>query len=298
MKKKKSVNCSCGNTVRRERRIINGYKIYECKRCGLLMTKLPDSYNLTESNKDYYSDDYFNNYVARESYLRKRFLMKINKIESYKKSGGNLLDVGCSTGLFLKVVRVNSKRKWRLFGIDMNQNAIDIARASVNANFYHTSLQDARFKDNFFDCITCFDVLEHDSKVNENLQVIRRILKRNGLLVIQLPNHRSMMALLCGDNWDWWSVPDHILHFSPTVLSKILEDNGFIIKRLFTWEPAREFVENVRGTIKKKVTPLMSLNRVLNKLSIVPLYFLWIILKPIEIIFKIGGLTVIYVSKP
>lgn len=296
--KKINMNCyGCGNTTLQEKHIINGYMIYECRQCGLLITGLPSSHNLAETNKDYYSDNYLNNYDARGSYLKKRFLMRIMEIEDYKKFGGNLLDVGCSTGLFLKVVRENSRRRWRLFGVDMNKKAIDIAKGLVNAKFYHTSLQDIRFKDSFFDCITCFDVLEHDPKINENLGMINQMLKKNGLLVIQLPNYRSVMAFSCGDNWDWWSPPDHILHFSPWVLSQMLENNGFIIKRLFTWEPAKEFVQNACGTIKKKVTPLMSFNKVLRKLSIVPFYLFWIILSLLEKRFNIGGLTVVYAVK-
>lgn len=297
MKRGKGVSCSCGNTVLHERRIINGSRIYECKRCGLLVTELPDSYNLIESNKDYYSYNYLNNYIVRGFYLKKRFLTRIMEIKGYKKLGGNLLDVGCSTGLFLKVARENLRHKWRLFGIDMNKKAIDIAKASVNAKFYYTSLLGSTFKSNFFDCITCFDVLEHDWNIKENLQVIRRILKKNGLLVIQLPNHRSFMAYICGNNWDWWSVPDHVLHFSPHVLSEILLDNGFVIKKLFTWEPAKEFVENVRGSIKKTVTKFVGLNRILAKASVVPLYLLWGILRIVEKKFTIGGLTVVYAVK-
>lgn len=297
MKKRKGVSCSCGNAVLHERCIINGYRIYECKRCGLLVTELPGSYNLIESNKDYYSYNYLNNYIVRGSYLKKRFLKRIMGIEGYKKLGGNLLDIGCSTGLFLKVAKENLRHRWRLFGIDMNKKAIDIAKASVNAKFYYTSLLGSTFRSNFFDCITCFDVIEHDWKIKENLQVIGRILKKNGLLVIQLPNHRSAMAFLCGNNWDWWSVPDHVLHFSPSVVRIMLKNHGFVAKKIFTWEPAKEFVENIRGSIKKKVTKFMSLNKIFSKVSIIPLYLLWAVLQLAEKKFDIGGLIVVYAVK-
>lgn len=70
-----------------------------------------------------------------------------------------------------------------------------------------------------------------------------------------------------------------------------------IVKKLFTWEPAGEFVENMSGSIKKKITKFMSLNRILSKLSIVPLYLLWIILWIVEKRINIGGLIVVYAVK-
>lgn len=288
-------NCrtKSGNKIRE----IDHYQIIECKRCGLLITRLPATYDLIKANKACYSNMYLTNYAARESYLKKRFLARLRDIETYKRYGGNLLDVGCSIGLFLKIVSENSKHKWRLLGIDINGRAIHIAKTLSKANFHKASLRNARFDNNFFDCITCFDVLEHDSKINENLQSIKRILKKNGLLVIQLPNYRSLMAYLCGQNWDWWSVPDHILHFSPPVVSTKLADSGFVIKKMFTWEPAKEFVENIRGSIKKNVTKFMSLNKIFSKVSIIPLYLLWGVLQLVEKKFDIGGLIVIYAVK-
>ncbi len=61
--------------------------------------------------------------------------------------------------------------------------------------------------------MTRFDVLDDDTDTRGNLKEIYRILKSGGLFVIQAPNHKNVMAYLCEQNWDWWSVPDHVLHF-------------------------------------------------------------------------------------
>ena len=272
------------------------FNVVKCDNCGLVFTKLPSTYVLEKFNADYYAKDYLTNYENRKETLAKRFLKRLKDIETIKR-GGKLLDVGCSTGLFLKIASENSQYRWKLFGIDINRNSIKFAKTKANASFYCASLHGEKFKANFFDCVTCFDVLEHDADIRGNLKEIYRILKPGGLLVIQVPNCKSAMAYLCGQHWDWWSVPDHVLHFSPSVLSKILEDNGFVIKRLFTWEPAKEFVANIRGTIKARVTHFLSLNKILSKLSVVPLYFLWFVLRLIEKEFDVGGLTVVYVVK-
>ena len=275
---------------------VKKWTIVKCQNCNLVFTWLRAKYNVGKFNRSYYSDEYLSNYEDRKDKLEKRFLRRLKEIEIFKK-GGNLLDVGCSTGLFLRTVQKNSVYRWRLFGIDINRNSLAFAKTKADATFFCTSLHTKKFKESFFDCITCFDVLEHDVDIKGNLTEIYRILKPGGLLVIQLPNYKSVMAYLCGKNWDWWSVPDHVLHFSPPVLSKILADNGFIVKRLFTWEPGKEFIENIRGTIKMEVTRVMSLNRILSKLSVIPLYILWFTLLVAEKRFETGGLIVVYAAK-
>lgn len=286
----------CGSNENSRIIAVKKWTIVKCQNCNLVFTRLPARYNVGKFNRSYYSDDYLFNYEDRKDKFEKRFLRRLKEIEIFKR-GGNLLDVGCSTGLFLRTVGKHSKHKWILFGIDINKNSIQFAKTKVPAEFVCSSLHKKCFKNNLFDCVTCFDVLEHDVDIEGNLKEIHRILKPGGLLVIQLPNYRSVMAFLCGKNWDWWSVPDHVLHFSPPILSKILADNGFVVKRLFTWEPAKEFVENIRSTIKRNVTKVMSLNRIFSKLSIIPLYLMWFILRLIEKQIKLGGLTVVYARK-
>ncbi len=287
---------SCGSRENLPLIAVKKWIIARCSNCGLAFTKLQARYDLEKFNRSYYSEDYLSNYENRQDALVKRFLKRLKDTETIKK-GGKLLDVGCSTGLFLRTVQKYSKYKWKLFGIDINRSSIRFAKTKVKASLLCASLHNKKFGGNFFDCVMCFDVLEHDADIRGNLKEIYKILKPGGLLVIQAPNYKSIMTYLCGQNWDWWSVPDHILHFSPPVLSKILVDNGFIAKRLFTWEPAKEFVENVRGSIKKKVTKFIYLNKILSKVSIIPLYVLWIILLVVEKKLNIGGLTVVYAIK-
>ncbi len=63
---------------------------------------------------------------------------------------------------------------------------------------------------------------------------------------------------------------------------------------MFTWQPAKEFVENIRGTIRKNTMTQVSVNRIMGKLSVIPLYFLWFILRLIEEKVHHGGLLVVY----
>jgi hypothetical protein len=77
------------------------------------------------------------------------------------------------------------------------------------------------------------------------LTKIRRILKKDGLLVIQSPNIQSLMAILTKSKWSWLTPPDHLYHFTPATLELLLKKHGFDIRLLHTWEPAQSFSDDL-----------------------------------------------------
>lgn len=274
---------------------INSFYLYKCNNCGLvyiIVTKKEEF----DININKYNNEYLSDYQKRQPILRKRFVTRIIEIERYKH-GGRMLDVGCSTGIFLNLVNKFSKYKWDLYGIDINKKSLYYAKRETSAKLYCSTIQNINFQNEYFDCITCFDILEHDKLFVSTIKRIYQLLKKNGLLVIQSPNYRSVMAKLTGNNWDWWSVPDHVIHFCPSTLRKVLEENGFNIIYIHTWEPVQDFVGNIRGTLKKNLPELMNINKIVSKISIPFLYLLWFIIWLLEKKLLIGGLSLVYVKK-
>lgn len=274
---------------------IDGYNIYYCKKCHLLFTAANVVDVKDSINKEWYSDDYIANYLNQELKLKKRFRQKIQEIESVKK-GGKLLDLGCGIGLFLETVSDAGRYKWILHGVEINEKLIMQAKKRLGQkipNLYFGRLSALRFKKDFFDCITCFDVLEHDDQLESTLKEIKRILKPSGTLLIQSPNQFSVMAYLCGALWDWWAVPDHIFHFNPRSLSSILESQGFHIRKLYTWDPQEDFILNVQGAIRARFRARSLIGRFLARGLYIPLLLLWRLLLIVEIRFNIGSLLVI-----
>ncbi len=249
--------------------------LYKCHNCGFVMTSVSNVRLAKQVRNKLYGQNYLIEYKKREPQLRQRFIKRLNDIERLKK-GGRILDLGCGSGLFLSIVAHNVKLKWELYGLDINKKLVEYAKKKVNATFLFGQLQKQKIPREYFDCVTCFDVLEHDSEINENLLAIKRVLKKKGLLVIQCPNYMSVMAYLAGRYWDWWAIPDHLLHFSPTVLRRLLEHYGFKIVRIFTWEPAHEFVTNIAGSINRRTSKHLKLNSIISKTIVPFLYILWV----------------------
>lgn len=286
----------CESTVLIKDRQLEKFNLYKCLKCGLLMTDLPANFNFQKVNNIFYSKSYVHNYLLRTEYLKRRFRKRVRGIEKLKH-GGRLLDVGCSVGLFLETLKEESKYSWESYGIEANAGNVRVARQRTDSKIYKGILKRNKFPDDFFDCITCFDVLEHDVDLKENLNEIFRILKKKGIIVIQTPNYKSLMAYLCGSNWDWWAVPDHVLHFSPESLKSILIDQSFRIQKLFTWEPREDFVSNLRGSIVKVVRQFSLFSKLISKACILPVYLLSVTSSLLEGVVHIGGLVVVFATK-
>jgi 2-polyprenyl-3-methyl-5-hydroxy-6-metoxy-1,4-benzoquinol methylase len=261
----------CNSSQLRYERIVGGIKLLRCNKCSLLMTAVNPTINdRRKFNLKYYNKAYIKNYLINKERITDVFLKRTREIEAILP-GGKLLDIGCGAGFFIQTLFLKGKNKWETYGIDINKSLISHAMRSKAGKFFCAPINTRLFPDNYFDCITLFDVIEHDVKLNNNLKNINRMLRVNGLLVIQVPNYKSIMAKLTKTNWDWWSIPDHVVHFSPLTIRRALENNGFMILRKITWEPRRDFVMNISGTIRGSLPNILFINKIISKLLIIPL---------------------------
>ncbi|MBI3577701.1 class I SAM-dependent methyltransferase [Candidatus Gottesmanbacteria bacterium] len=199
---------------------------------------------------NFYDDSYVLGYSSREVELKNRFKQHLSRIEKYKH-GGRLLDIGSGMGYFIEVVEQSRNYPWRTTGLEFVKNLITRANVKLRDRIIQGSMSKLPFKDNTFDCITCFDVLEHGQNLQMNLLQIKRVLKKKGILVIQAPNYKSLMTFLTGKKWDWWAPPDHELHFSFDFLVNYLKQNDFEILEQFTHDESKDFLLNVKGRAGK-----------------------------------------------
>ena len=100
------------------------------------------------------------------------------------KPNGTLLDIGCAYGLLVNM----ASKHFDAYGIDISQFAIEKSKRYSRGNIAKASASDIPFRDEAFDVITVIDTLEHVPQLAQCLEDIKRALKKNGVLLIQLPN--------------------------------------------------------------------------------------------------------------
>ena len=96
-----------------------------------------------------------------------------------------ILDAGCGDGWTMDQLRNNGYNN--LWGIDVNDEKLAVARKYGHKNVAQSLLPDLKFADNFFDLIFCRHVYEHLLYPQETLKTFFRILKKSGILFLIAP---------------------------------------------------------------------------------------------------------------
>jgi SAM-dependent methyltransferase len=136
---------------------------------------------------------------------------------------GRVLDVGCGDGDFLADLR---RLGWEGYGTEFSEVACELTRAR-GINVRQGSLRSAGFPDRFFDVVTIWHVLEHLPEPAAELAEARRILRDDGLLVLEVPNSGCLTFQLCQERWWPLDIPRHLQHFTPATLARLLDRSGF-----------------------------------------------------------------------
>jgi len=208
----------------------SGTALVRCRRCGLLYL------NPRPSVKEigaWYPADYapYRSAIESEPSPLMRFVRRV-KLERRRKliekySGlktGTILDVGCSTGLFLHEMQQHG---WRALGVELISSAAEYARSLFKLDVFVGELPQAPFPPGFFDVITFWDVLEHSFSPMASLSCAARLLKPGGLLLLNIPNYHSLDRVIFGADWIGYDPPRHLYVFTRGTLSALLERNGF-----------------------------------------------------------------------
>lgn len=139
------------------------------------------------------------------------------------KSGGAILDLGCSSGGFLATLKGSS---WKLFGIEMSEQTARQAEAKCGAQVFVGDILTAPFPPGSFDVITCFHVFEHLYRPREVLARVAAWLKPGGIFYAMMPNIDSAGAAIFRSYWYALELPRHLYHFSPVTLKRLASSTG------------------------------------------------------------------------
>jgi 2-polyprenyl-3-methyl-5-hydroxy-6-metoxy-1,4-benzoquinol methylase len=137
---------------------------------------------------------------------------------------GQLLDVGCASGLLLKGA---ADAGWKVTGVEPSEVFFNKAHALVGSQgtVLHGTLQEVALPDAFCDAETVWDVLEHVQHPVEFLTLCASKLRPGGYLLANVPNLDSLPARLLGKRWPLF-LAEHLNYFNPASLRKLAAKVG------------------------------------------------------------------------
>lgn len=135
----------------------------------------------------------------------------------------SVLDIGCSSGLFLDVARV---RGYKTFGIELNKAELAMAQKKGHT-VWGSELRDVASAERF-DVICLWDVFEHiKDGVGYLQQLVQRTRGTGSLVFIQVPNAASFAARVMREKCNMFDGIEHVNLYSPSTITETARRAGF-----------------------------------------------------------------------
>ena len=234
------------------------FEIHECLKCGLLFTEpRPDSNHI---GKYYQSEEYYSHQENKSGFIPKIYesVKKVNlkhkrKLASKGMKVGTMLEIGCGAGDFLHEME---QKGWNCTGIEPSKEAKAIAQNRVKANILKPE-DLATLKDESFDLITMWHVLEHVDNLKDEVRHLQRLLKKGGRLVLALPNFKSTDAEYYREYWAAYDVPRHLNHFCRESINNIFKTTKLQLKKIdkLVWDAY--YISYISEKYKNHTLPLL-----------------------------------------
>jgi 2-polyprenyl-3-methyl-5-hydroxy-6-metoxy-1,4-benzoquinol methylase len=205
------------------------FNIVSCKVCGFKFTNPRPSDSVLG---DYYkAEEYVSHTNSKKGIINKLYHVvrkytlkkKVQLLSSYV-SRGTILDYGCGTGMFLAACK---EAGWNTIGMEPDDSARKIASDQDLSVYSNKDNVNSFIKEKQVEVITLWHVLEHVTDMSETLPFFKAKLKKDGVLIIAVPNHVSYDAQYYKEFWAAYDAPRHLHHFDLKSMKALLQNYGF-----------------------------------------------------------------------
>ena len=212
------------------------FKLVRCVDCGMIKNSLQQPLS---SPKELYKDFYRNELPARfgfglEYVIRIFRFFRAYKVTTVASHAKTILDIGSGRGFMLYFLKKYFGYTTAV-GTQIAPNAADFSRNKLGLEIYDRDLLEIDFKDERFDLITIWHVLEHIQEPEKYIVYIQKLLRDKGLLLIEVPNFDSWGNRLTKKYWLGLDPKHHLWFYTPSSLIELVEKHGFQVKKVHTF---------------------------------------------------------------
>jgi len=238
---KKEFECPLCSSRKKKKiflKVTKNYILRKCKDCDLVFPNI--NLNKIENYEDIIYKKYSNNFHSKNKLKKKNYRKKFISdrfnycIEKNFKNFKNLkklnvLEIGCGTGEFLKHLK---EKKIKYKGIELDPQQLQIAQNNkLNVDNNNLKIE----KNNEYNLVLMFDVLEHIVNPLDFIKLVTKKLKKNGLLICYIPNINSIGFELMKEKQNLIYPFEHISFFNEKSLNYLSKKGNLKIKKIETF---------------------------------------------------------------
>jgi SAM-dependent methyltransferase len=201
-----------------------GYEVVRCGWCGIMRTtEREDNYETLYTEGTRYHVEEMDK-IGRDHYgdrFDHDFDIAWDKRIPALLGQYRIIDVGCANGAFVSAMQQNG---FQAEGIELNPTMAETARAVTGCPIHESwALVSGQF-----DIVTYHDVFEHVVNPRQELQLIRKYLRPNGLLVLDCPDAAEIFGATARASHHE-KPQQHLFYYTIDTLSALLISEGFYI---------------------------------------------------------------------
>src|SRR3989344_309441 len=150
----------------------------------------------------------------------------VDELKAVLRKDMSVLDVGCSAGQFLHALKGRVRTR---VGLELSADEVAFIRKNLDFPVYDEPIESTVIKECPFDLITCLQTLEHVEDPIDFLEALRKNLKPNGYLYLELPNINDVLLTQykSAGYADFYYREPHLSYFSKKTLADALHKAGF-----------------------------------------------------------------------
>lgn len=139
-----------------------------------------------------------------------------------------VLDVGCAGGAFPKAA---ADAGFSVIGVEPSKWLSEQGRLNYGLDIRTGVLGEQSLPSSSFDLITLWDVIEHLTGPSDVVTDIHRLLKPDGLFLVNYPDHASWARRILGYRWPFF-LSVHLIYFTPKTITRFLHEHGFEVQEI------------------------------------------------------------------